>query len=180
MRGHARVALGAAPTRRIAAYCGARREAARFQRDCSSALDVQAPREPPFRRSSGRSPAESLDLGRDAGDRSVEVDHHEVRVQPEDRVPGVEESAITACVCGPPGRMINLGAVDLNDEAQLWGEQVRDEPTEQRHLPTEGDAEPTRAERIEQARLGRGGSVPHLAGALGEPTVDKVTRTNGA
>jgi len=115
---------------------------------------------------SPRRGAEPLDLGGDEARSGLDVEHHELRVEPEDRVPRDGESPLTPRICRLPSRMIE--AVDLDDEAHLGSEQVCDEPTKQRHLPTEGDTEGAAAERLEEPRFGRGGRVPHPGGVLGE------------
>ena len=118
---------------------------------------------PKARRTSAQEPC---DLGRDARHRGVELEHHERRIEPEDGVARAPESPITPTIGGRNARM--MGAVDLDDEAHLGSEPVRNEPTEQRHLPTERDAELARAKRVEEARLGRRRSVPHRRSAAVE------------
>ena len=66
------------------------------------------------------------DLVRDVRDGRLQVAHHEPRLQPQHRVPRALERAIPACIRRLSGRMIE--PVDLDDEAHLGGQQVRDEP----------------------------------------------------
>jgi len=77
-----------------------------------------------------------------------EVAQHEPRVEVQHRVPRPRERPIAACIRDRPACMIS--AIDLDDEAHLGGQEVRDEPTEQRHLPAERDTELSRTERLEE------------------------------
>jgi hypothetical protein len=61
-----------------------------------------------------------------------------------------------------------ITAVDLDDETHLGSQEVRDEPTEHRHLPAKRDAEPSAPQGLEEPSLGRRRSPSHLARALNE------------
>jgi hypothetical protein len=57
------------------------------------------------------------DFLRDAPDRRGKIEHHELRVEPEDGVPRAGEGPISARIGRVPSRMILT--VDLDDEAHL-------------------------------------------------------------
>ena len=93
-----------------------------------------------------------------------QVAHDELRLEPQDGVPGARQRAVAPSI----GPLLVIAAIDLDDEAQLGGEQVDDEPTEQGHLPAKCDAELPAAKCREEASLGSGGRAPHVRSALFE------------
>jgi hypothetical protein len=52
--------------------------------------------------------------------------------------------------------------LDLDDEVHLGSQQVRDKPSEQRHLPAERDTDTPAAERLKEPRLGGRRRAAHL------------------
>ncbi len=107
-----------------------------------------------------------LDLGSDASDGGGHVAHHELRIEAEHPIPRAFESAFATCISCPPSRMIE--PINLDHETHLGSQQVHDEPSEHRYSPAKGDSELPSAERLEEACLGLGGSVPHRGSALFE------------
>ncbi len=79
--------------------------------------------------------AKARDLRGNASHRGPHVSHHELRADPNDRVPRANESPITACIGRHSGGMMK--AVHFDHETHLGGKQVSDEPTEHGNLPTE-------------------------------------------
>ena len=97
-----------------------------------------------------------------ARDGRWQVAHDELGLEPQDGVPSTCQRAVAPAI----GPLLVIAAIDLDDEPQLGGEQVDDEPTEQGHLPAKCDAELPAAKCREEPCLGSGRRVAHLRSAL--------------
>jgi len=93
-----------------------------------------------------------------------QVAHDHLRLKPQHGVPRASERTVAPRIgfCS----LLVVPAVDLDDEPQLWNEQVGDVLAEHGHLPAKRDAEPPAAHALEEQRLGGSGLVPHPVCAL--------------